>query len=192
MSQIYVLELENGKYYIGKTDNIERRYKEHKSGNGSEWTSLYKPKKILRIHQSTSEHDENNITKDYMKKYGIENVRGGAYSQVTLGANTYEFLERETRGNENKCFKCGSSEHFIRDCNYESEEEQIWACNSCNKEFTNLTRAVTHERKCSEKSSYEPTCYRCGRKGHYSTTCYAIMHISGDDLEDDSSCYDSE
>lgn len=185
MSTLYALQLEHGKYYIGKADDVANRYRQHKNGQGSEWTKMFRPIKMLETREITSEHDENNVTKDYMKKYGIENVRGGSYCQTVLGDTTFEFLERETRGNSDACFKCGNHGHFVRDCPNElsSEEEQVWISECCGKEFTNLTRAVAHERRCTEKHSKEPTCYRCGRKGHYSPECYARKHINGDDLD---------
>ncbi len=42
MVYIYVLKLENNKYYIGKTDNPEIRLNSHFNFNGSEWTKKYK------------------------------------------------------------------------------------------------------------------------------------------------------
>ena len=38
---IYVLELEQGKYYIGKTSNLGERMTAHFEGNGSEFTKKY-------------------------------------------------------------------------------------------------------------------------------------------------------
>ena len=43
---VYVLELTNGKKYIGHTNNLERRIKEHKNGR-SIFTSKYKIAKLL-------------------------------------------------------------------------------------------------------------------------------------------------
>ena len=40
---IYVLELENKKYYIGKTTNPIYRLGKHFNNSGSEWTKKYKP-----------------------------------------------------------------------------------------------------------------------------------------------------
>jgi predicted GIY-YIG superfamily endonuclease len=38
MDHIYILKLREGKYYIGKTKNVEKRFNEHIAGNGSGWT----------------------------------------------------------------------------------------------------------------------------------------------------------
>ena len=40
---IYVLLLEENKYYIGKSNNIDNRLESHFNGNGSAWTKKYKP-----------------------------------------------------------------------------------------------------------------------------------------------------
>ena len=36
---IYVLKLENDKYYVGSTLDFEHRYNQHKTGNGAKYTS---------------------------------------------------------------------------------------------------------------------------------------------------------
>ncbi len=199
MSTLYVLQLKNGKYYIGKTDNIERRFEQHLSGQGSAWTKMYSPIKMLETRQVRSPHDENNLTKDYMKKYGIENVRGGSYSQTILGSESFNLLERELRGNEDKCFKCGNEGHFAKDCSEESEEEEdIWITSCCGKEFKSQIRAISHERRCNEKqkefiNKLELTkCFRCGRSGHWATSCYASTTVQGYRLDSDDSEYESE
>lgn len=40
---IYVLKCSDGSFYIGQTDNYERRLKEHESGQGAEWTKNHLP-----------------------------------------------------------------------------------------------------------------------------------------------------
>ena len=39
---IYVLKLQGGKYYLGKSDNVMKRYQDHLNGSGSAWTKRYK------------------------------------------------------------------------------------------------------------------------------------------------------
>ena len=40
---IYILKLKGGRYYIGKSDNVIKRYEQHVNGYGSAWTKKYKP-----------------------------------------------------------------------------------------------------------------------------------------------------
>ena len=44
---IYVLQLTQGKFYVGKSDNIPARFQAHLDGRGCEWTKLYQ---IGRAH----------------------------------------------------------------------------------------------------------------------------------------------
>jgi len=82
MIYIYVLQLEKGKYYIGKTKNPHFRLESHFNLDGSEWKKLYKPIKILELISNCDDYDEDKYTRIYMDKYGIDNVRGGSFVTV--------------------------------------------------------------------------------------------------------------
>ena len=82
---LYVLKLQGKKYYIGVTSKQpEERFIEHKNGfYGAEWTKLYKP---ISIEQTVNlgvttykkaEEYENKITRVYIRRHGLNNVRGG-------------------------------------------------------------------------------------------------------------------
>jgi predicted GIY-YIG superfamily endonuclease len=105
--EIYVLRLRQGKYYVGKSNNVSERYKQHCSGKGSEWTRLYCPLQLVERICEQSEHDENNITKNLMKKYGVDNVRGGSYCQIILSDAVKLVLETELNGIKDLCYSCG-------------------------------------------------------------------------------------
>lgn len=81
---IYVLLLEHGKYFIGYTENQDIKLNDIFSHNHSLWTTLHKPIKCLELIPNCDELDINKITKKYMLKYGIQNVRGGSYSKLEL------------------------------------------------------------------------------------------------------------
>ena len=51
-TNIYILRLEGGKYYVGKSDNPTKRYQEHLNGSGSAWTKKYPPISVLEISAS--------------------------------------------------------------------------------------------------------------------------------------------
>ena len=85
---IYILKLENGKYYVGKTNNPEYRLNNHFNENGSAWTKKHKPIKILKLIPNCDNYDEDKITRQYMDKYGINNVRGGSFVSVKLDKST--------------------------------------------------------------------------------------------------------
>ena len=147
MEQLYVLECANDKYYVGKTKDVIRRFDEHKSGKGSAWTSKFRPVKILECRAITNDHDENNVTKDYMKKYGIENVRGGSYAQMALPPDVMSVLRREFGGTMDLCYKCNLAGHFATKCPNVEEKSESWECTYCDRTFTTKFGRAIHEKK---------------------------------------------
>jgi hypothetical protein len=200
---IYVLKLEQGKYYIGKTDNPQFRLENHYNGNGSAWTQKYKPLKVIKLIPNCDNYDEDKITRQYMDKYGTANVRGGSFVKVTLDKSTLDVLAQMKNGTNDKCFTCGESGHFAANCQVSksnedndnnsnsdgwetlSEDDEVWVCSNCDKEFTEKSKCENHSKycdsKCKKQSIYDDgdSCFRCGRIGHYANNCYALKHIKG-------------
>lgn len=83
-SYVYVLELEDERYYVGRTSNFVQRMNEHFSGNGSVYTKKYKPIKIKELIEEKNSFDERDKTLEYMKIYGYEKVRGYAWCREQL------------------------------------------------------------------------------------------------------------
>ena len=113
---VYILNLECGKYYVGKTTNLQSRVQQHFDGVGSEWTKKYKPLNIDRVINNCTDFDEDKWTLEYMKKYGIDNVRGGIWCQIKLNNFDKTLIEQIIIGSQNKCLQCHKSGHYIRDC----------------------------------------------------------------------------
>ena len=124
MVYIYVLLLEQGKYYVGKTTNPEFRLERHFNSGGSEWTIKYKPIKVLEIIRDCDDYDEDKYTRKYMDKFGIENVRGGSFCQIVLPKETVAVLEKMKMTSQDKCYKCGQKGHLAKYCT-QKEETQL-------------------------------------------------------------------
>ena len=99
----YVLELENGKWYVGQTTNLNKRLCEHFSDKfkGSLWTSHHKP---VSLHQIFIGDCENEQTIHMMQLYGSSNVRGGAWCKVDY-PDDYKFPTSLEDWEESKYFK---------------------------------------------------------------------------------------
>ena len=84
MVAIYVLKLERGKYYVGMTRRNVKRVLQHIDGKGAAWTKKYPPQKtkpVLSFNEGLRVSDEDRITLETMKKYGVRTV---SYTHLTL------------------------------------------------------------------------------------------------------------
>jgi len=193
MAYIYILQLQDNKYYVGKTDNIEKRKQEHMNGIASSWTKKYKPISVEKIIQKVSPYDEDKYTLEYMGKYGISNVRGGIYVKEALDSSEIYNINKQIWGATDCCTMCGRKGHFVKNCKFmkdvnglEIYEKEKWTCTICNKEYDDKSDYDNHKKICKSKLNKQTciTCDKCGRNGHTIEDCYAIKDINGDIIEE--------
>jgi len=123
MVNIYVLKLKGGKYYVGKTNHTIQRFNQHQTGGGAKWTKKYPMVDLFAFHYGMKDSDENKITIQMMRKYGVKNVRGGSWTKVDMTQNEIDKLEskinkRRTvkRRKSKSCSRCGRSSHTVSSC----------------------------------------------------------------------------
>jgi hypothetical protein len=204
ITNIYILKLQDEKYYIGKSNNVQKRFEKHLNGTESVWTVIHKPISIEKIIPNSSIYDEDKYVKEYIYKYGIENVRGGSYQNNILNDREKYLLLNEIYRNNNICIKCKRIGHLAKDCyakttidgnTLEDSDDTIFECENCTTEFFNEEMCLKHEQKCFKficKIKYSNSCFRCGAYGHTTNNCIVKIDKDGNKLDLDLSSYDSE
>lgn len=202
---LYILNCRCNKYYVGRTKNLVPRLEKHIKGEACSFTTVYPvlvDNPIYQIIEGISGFDEDKYVKIMMSKYGIDNVRGGSYSSLTLSPEERRFIERELQTAEDKCFNCSLSGHYAKNCPKIEKSSPVSANFTFNREELEDRFLLKSERsdflkKEALKQSLEKreksiisvpvlstetkvfekrTCERCGRTSHEVKDCYATFH----------------
>jgi GIY-YIG catalytic domain len=116
MVSIYILNLECDKLYVGRTSNIDFRLDDHFNNCGSYWTKKYKPQSVKEIYKNCTNYDEDKYTIWMMAQYGIDNVRGGSFTQINLTDNEISIIQKMINNANDLCFKCYMNNHYANEC----------------------------------------------------------------------------
>ena len=124
MVNIYVLELEGGNYYVGKTRHTFDRFDQHREGSGARWTKLHPVVGLYTFHKDRRDSDENMFTILMMKNFGIDKVRGGSWTNPEISDRSRKKLEKRiSRQRKRKwtytglpCSRCGRDSHPVEHC----------------------------------------------------------------------------
>lgn len=118
--QIYILELVQGRVYVGRSSDLRRRVAQHSSGKGSAFTQAFHPtgKLLPRLGcvSGSAEAAERDETLRYMLLRGIDLVRGWKYVRVVMSAEDHRDAEENIRELFDLCRRCGRPGHFIPQC----------------------------------------------------------------------------
>lgn len=109
---VYVLQLTNGTYYIGKSNNITQRLEQHHKGE----KKIAKRLTPFTEYMSDFESWERAETLHWMYTKGIKKVRGWMYVQAKLDKVTRKHAYQQICEKYDLCRKCGRKGHFIEEC----------------------------------------------------------------------------
>lgn len=92
---VYVMHLLDNKYYVGMVNKTED-LRNICNTVSSKFTNKYKPLSILSsigLQKKTGISYKTIFTLKYMQKYGIDNVRGGGYSEIEITPSSRENIQ---------------------------------------------------------------------------------------------------
>lgn len=88
MRGIYVLRLEGDNFYVGSSENVERRITSHMNGKGSVWTRLHPPVEVVETMEVNDPEKQKKFeryrTLHLMMRKGWERVRGAGWTKRNL------------------------------------------------------------------------------------------------------------
>ena len=181
---IYVLELEDGCYYVGQTTAPATRLQQHRDGKGSAWTRLHTPVRMCNLRKVPAGPEagleEDKETKTWMMRKGVDFVRGGAYACPVLPEAQASALAHEFGHAEGACLRCGRKGHFTAVCYAGTHVDgrtlkrgRVASASESESEYESASESE------SESDDGCHTCFRCGREGHYADRCYARTRVNG-------------
>jgi predicted GIY-YIG superfamily endonuclease len=117
-TNVYILKLVAGKYYVGISKNPQKRIKDHFAGRGAGWTRKHAPLAVEAVHNGVDVFEEDMWTKRLMAEKGILNVRGGLYVRDEIPEPEQKMIQREIWSATAVCMRCGRDGHMAVHCNH--------------------------------------------------------------------------
>jgi len=117
-TNVYILRLVAGKYYVGTSQNPQKRIMDHFANKGVSWTKKHAPLAVEAVYNGVDVFEENMWTKRLMAEHGILNVRGGLYVREEIPEPEQKMIQREIWSTMAVCMRCGRDGHMVAHCQH--------------------------------------------------------------------------
>ncbi|MDU1442418.1 MAG: restriction endonuclease subunit S [Clostridium cochlearium] len=112
---VYVLLCDDGSFYKGMTKDLYRRFYEHYTGIGAEWTKIHKPVKVIHYEKFNSQQEARKREEELKSGYGREWIKR-EYKKYQEGLPAHEVKEglpahKMKEGLSARGMKAGSPAH---------------------------------------------------------------------------------
>lgn len=157
---IYILRLEEDKYYVGLYEmsldppNME----EILYHINNDWVNTYNPIELLDIVPLSDSFDVNTIMFKLMNEFGIDNVRGGKFCNLSLNEDERYVFAKLVYGMTDKCYQCGHYGHYKHHCDqYKWKEftKTCMICHSTDHHKSNHCPLFTLSQRTTSSSSHD-------------------------------------
>jgi len=196
-TNIYIIRLEQNKYFIGEAVNLEKRLKDHSEGKVSQYTNIYRPISIKKIiPDSNPKHLDKYVIK-YMEKYGMNMVRGGSFENEILTKEQIKYLKSQGIKEQQQQ---SITQEQQKQKSYEQptltlQEQQMIEQQLYQEEILQQPKQIMQRRRPESSLKQDVlkipirqangTCYICGLDGHYKENCTRNQEINGYDNEEE-------
>ena len=182
---LYVLRLrsppgEPPRFYVGSAKNYKERLDAHFRGAGAAFTKKYKPIELVELRQG-DRFDEESMTRRLMAEYGIDYVRGGAYTRLQLTPEDTATLQHEIWAAAGLCMNCGRPGHFAENC-MASPKHISKIISPKNISPKNISpnsisprSEIDSEEIVADMAELKIKCERCGRRNHSADDCHTKL-----------------
>jgi type I restriction enzyme R subunit len=102
---VYAIQCDDGSFYIGHTDNLERRWEEHRSGTGAEHTKKHRPVELVHFEELKSREAavkrERDLKTGFGRKWLKREVAAGRARQAggSIAGDKVWLIDFEDPGN---------------------------------------------------------------------------------------------
>lgn len=140
---IYIIKCKENKYFISNKNYLQHHSEPYITNNSTSWIKHYLPEKILEIIHDSKPLDVNHYVFKYMDKYGIDNVRGGSFTNIILTPEQKTTIFNNIYLSNDLYLNCGKSDI----CDDDSViQQQIYSCYGCGKIFNTFEDVDNHEK----------------------------------------------